>query len=107
MVARAVLSDFGTSQDEIDSHLELLARMGAGEQLKFPQWTFRRTNCFLKDSDCKYKGGSAFWQAPPPLAETFIPAESSDGNPRSASEVDPHGSRIPARQNVCCCAPKD
>jgi hypothetical protein len=31
----AVLSDFGISQGEIDSHLELLARMGACEQLNF------------------------------------------------------------------------
>ena len=28
-VVRAVLSDFGISQGEIDPHLELLARMGA------------------------------------------------------------------------------
>ena len=33
---RAVLSDFGIGQAEIDSHLKLLAQMGANEQLKFP-----------------------------------------------------------------------
>jgi hypothetical protein len=31
-----VLSDFGISEETIASHLELLAQMGAGEQLKFP-----------------------------------------------------------------------
>jgi hypothetical protein len=33
---RAVLSDFGISEDLIASHLKLLAQMGTGEQLKFP-----------------------------------------------------------------------
>jgi hypothetical protein len=34
--ARAVLSDFGISQETIDSHLKLLVKMGANEMLKFP-----------------------------------------------------------------------
>jgi hypothetical protein len=34
--ARAVLSDFGISEEIIASHLRLLAQMGASEQLKFP-----------------------------------------------------------------------
>lgn len=33
---RAVLSDFGMSEAIITSHLKLLAKMGACEQLRFP-----------------------------------------------------------------------
>ena len=33
---RAVLADFGISEELIASHLKLLAQMGTGEELKFP-----------------------------------------------------------------------
>jgi hypothetical protein len=33
---RAVLSDFGISDEVIASHLKLLGQMGTGERLKFP-----------------------------------------------------------------------
>jgi hypothetical protein len=33
---RAVLSDFGMSEETITSHLKFLAKMGASEQLRFP-----------------------------------------------------------------------
>jgi hypothetical protein len=33
---RAVLLGLGIRQEEVDSHLRLLAKMGANEQLKFP-----------------------------------------------------------------------
>ena len=34
--ARAVLLGFGIGQESVDSHLKLLAQMGANEQLNFP-----------------------------------------------------------------------
>ena len=34
--ARAVLLDFGISQEAVDSHFKLLVLMSASEQLKFP-----------------------------------------------------------------------
>ena len=34
--ARAVLLDFGISQEAVDSYFRLLAEMGANQQLKFP-----------------------------------------------------------------------
>ena len=60
-VVRAVLYDFGISQDEIDSHLELLARMVAGEQLKFPPMDVPQNELLSKGFDCKREGGSTLW----------------------------------------------
>jgi hypothetical protein len=34
--ARTILLSLGISQEAVDSHLKLLAKMGANEQLKFP-----------------------------------------------------------------------
>ena len=41
---RAVLSDFGISEETIASHLKLLAQMGACEQLRFPPMDIPQNN---------------------------------------------------------------
>jgi hypothetical protein len=45
---RAVLSDFGISEELIASHLKLLARMNTGERLKFPPMDVPRNELLSK-----------------------------------------------------------
>ena len=45
---RAVLSDFGISEETIASHLKLLAQMGACEQLKFAPMDVPQTDLLAR-----------------------------------------------------------
>ena len=49
---RAVLSDFGISEETIASHLKLLAQMGVCERLKLPPMDVRNTICCRTDFGC-------------------------------------------------------
>jgi len=60
---RAILSDFGISEDLIASHLKLLAQIGTGEQLKFPPMDVPQNQLLSRGfSLVKSKGAAAsFW----------------------------------------------
>ena len=59
---RAVLSDFGISEELISSHLKLLARMGTGEELKFPPMDVPQNQLLSRGfSVVKSKGAAPFW----------------------------------------------
>jgi hypothetical protein len=59
---RAVLSDFGISEELIASHLKLLARMGTGEELKFPPMDVPQNQLLSRGfSVVKSKGAAPFW----------------------------------------------
>jgi hypothetical protein len=45
---RAVLSDFGVSEETIASHLKLLTQMGTCEQLKFPPMNIPQSKLLSK-----------------------------------------------------------
>ena len=50
--ARVVLLGFGISQEAIDSHLKLLAQMGANEKLNFPPMDVPHHDCCHADFAC-------------------------------------------------------
>ncbi len=58
---RAILSDFGISEDLIASHLKLLAQIGTGEQLKFPPMDVPQNQLLSRGfSLVKSKGAASF-----------------------------------------------
>ena len=57
---RAVLSDLGISEETIDSHLNLLAQMGTGEQLRFPPMDIPRRDLLFKGFDFSFQGNRTF-----------------------------------------------
>ena len=60
--ARAVLSDFGISEELITSHLKLLAEMGTGEELKFPPMDVPQNQLLARGfSVVKSKGAASSW----------------------------------------------
>ena len=58
---RAVLSDFGITEELIASHLKLLAQMGTGEELKFPPMDVPQNQLLSRGfSLVKSKGAAPF-----------------------------------------------
>jgi hypothetical protein len=53
---RAVLSDLGISEETIDSHLKLLAKMGTGEQLRFPPMDIAQNAWLSRGFDFSFQG---------------------------------------------------
>ena len=58
--ARAVLSDLGIDEKTIDTHLKLLAQMGADEQLRFPPMDIPQNALLSKGFDFSFEGNRTF-----------------------------------------------
>jgi hypothetical protein len=57
---RAALSNLGVSEETIDSHLKLLAKMGKGEQLRFPPMDIPQNALLSTGFDFSFQGNRTF-----------------------------------------------